>query len=257
MPQLRSRWKKMAMSELNAAILLQVRMGSSRLAGKAMMSLCGMRMLFHVVSRLKVAEISGPLVIATSDQPTDDFICSFSSSEGVACFRGSEDDVLSRFREASKELDVKYIIRATGDNPLVWEGCIEHLGRVIEEQKCDYITYNHFMPVGLSLEIFTKEALEIAFNEAKEPNHREHVTSYIYTNKDRFDCVWITPPRELEGDFRLTVDTTDDYELMKQIYDRLYTPGEIIPAAEAVKLLKEEPALAALNSHVKQKSYKE
>lgn len=243
--------------KLDAAILLQVRMGSSRLAGKAMMSLCGMRMLFHVVSRLKVADIKGPLIIATSDRPTDDFICSFSKAEEISCFRGSEEDVLSRFYEAAKDLDVKYIVRATGDNPLVWEGAVAHLGRVIEEQNCDYISYNHFMPVGLSLEIFTKKALEEAHKNATEANHREHVTSYIYTNKDKYDCVWITPPGELEGSFRLTVDTTEDYELMKQIYDRLYVPGTIIPAAEAVKLLKEEPALAALNSQIKQKTYKD
>ena len=242
---------------LDAAIILQVRMGSSRLAGKAMMSLCGMRMLFHVVSRLKVARTKGPLIIATSVEPTDDFICSFASAEEVACYRGSEDDVLSRFYEAAKELDVKYIIRATGDNPLVWEGAAEHLGRIIQEQHCDYVSFNHFMPVGLSLEIFTKKALEQAHAEAGEANHREHVTSYIYTNKDKFDCVWITPPRELEGNFRLTVDTTEDYELMKQIYERLYVPGEIIPAAAAVKLLHEEPSLAAINSDVKQKSYKD
>lgn len=242
---------------IDAAIVIQARMGSQRLPGKTMMSLAGHRMLYHVVARLEIADISGPLIIATSNSPTDDFICSFSGSSGVQCYRGSEDDVLSRYWEAVEDLDVTYVVRATADNPLVYEGAVAHLGSLIVELGCDYIKYNKYMVLGLGLEIFTKAALKKAFDEADDPKHREHVTAYMYTHPNDFDCMSISPPKELEGQFRLTVDTEDDYELMKIIYERLYKPGKIIPAADAVALLREDPKLDIINSHIVQKSYRD
>ncbi|HUX07099.1 MAG TPA: glycosyltransferase family protein [Acidobacteriota bacterium] len=247
----------MATKELSAAIIIQARMSSTRLPGKAMLQLAGRRMLVHVVSRFQDAPVSGPLIVATSVEPSDDFIWSWSQGAGVQCYRGSERDVLRRFQGAAKDLNVKYIIRATADNPLIWEGTIAHLGRHITEQGCDYVSYTAHMPLGLGVEIFTKEALERADCEAKEPHQREHVTSYIYENRGIFDCLWISPPAELEGDFRLTVDTKKDYELMKRIYKRLYTPGKIIAAADAIALLRKEPNLAAINADVRQKGSKE
>ncbi len=242
---------------LNAAIVVQARMGSSRLPGKTLKTLAGRRMLRHVVNRLAAAPVAGPLVVATSNHPGDDFIASWCEAAEVDCFRGSEDDVLDRFRRAAEPLDVDYIVRATADNPLVWEGAVGHLGRIIIEQRCQYVSYTHHMPLGLALEVFTKETLLRAAAEATEPHHREHVTAYIYDNRDRFDCLWISPPKELEGGFRLTIDTEEDFELMRQIYDRLYVPGEVLPTAEAVALLRREPRLAAINAHIRQKPHTE
>ena len=247
----------MTKAPLNAAIVIQARMSSTRLPGKTLKTLAGRRILRHVVNRLSSAQVSGPLIVATSNHPCDDFIASWCETAEVACFRGSEEDVLDRFRRAAEPFDVDYIVRATADNPLVWEGAIGHLGRIVVEQRCEYVSYTRHLPLGLGLEVFTKEALRRADDEATEPHHREHVTAYIYDNRDRFDCLWISPPKELEGDFRLTIDTKEDFELMQQIYDRLYVPGKILPAAAAVALLRKEPQLAVINAHVRQKPYTE
>ncbi len=247
----------MATKQLSAAILIQARMSSTRLPGKTMLPLAGRRMLAHVVSRFKDAPVSGPLIVATSVEPSDDFILSWSKGAGVQCYRGSERDVLLRFHSAAEKLDVKYIIRATADNPLIWEGAVAHLGRHIVEESCDYISYTAHLPLGLGIEIFTKEALGRANNEAKEPHQREHVTPYLYENRAIFDCLWISPPAELEGEFRLTVDTKEDYEQMKRIYERLYLPGSIIATVDAVALLRNEPNIAAINADVRQKDSKE
>jgi spore coat polysaccharide biosynthesis protein SpsF len=222
-----------------------------------MLPLAGQRMLAHIVNRLKTAEITGPVIIATSTQPQDDFICKFSGDSNTGCFRGSEEDVLARFWGAAEPLPVRYIVRATADNPLVWEGAVEFLGDLIRERNADYASFNQYMPTGLGLEIFTRQALEIAQREATEPKHREHVTPFIYTNRERFACVWSSPPTELEGQYRLTVDTLEDYELISTIYDRLYLPGSIIPAAQAIALLRAEPRLAAINADIHQKSWNE
>lgn len=245
------------MPRLDAAVIIQARMGSSRLSGKTMLPLAGQRMLAHIVARLRTADIAGPVIIATSTQPQDDFICRFSGDTNTGCFRGSEEDVLARFWGAAEPLKVRYIVRATADNPLVWEGAIEYLGNLIIERGADYASFNEFMPVGLGLELFTKAALETAHREATDAKHREHVTPFIYTQRDRFNCIWTSPPSEFEGSFRLTVDTLEDYELMSQIYDRLHLPGAIIPAARAIQLLREEPRLAAINATVHQKSWSE
>jgi spore coat polysaccharide biosynthesis protein SpsF len=247
----------MTTEELNAAIIIQARMSSTRLPGKTMMPLAGRRMIYHVASRFAEAPVTGPLVVATSNEPSDDFIHTWTQGARAVCFRGSERDVLDRFRGAAEHVDSEYIVRATADNPLTWEGAIEHLGRHMTEQGCDYISHTRHMPLGLGLEMFTRDALFKAHDEAKQPHQREHVTPYFYENQDIFDCLWISPPKELEGDYRLTVDTKEDLELMREIYDRLYTPGSIIPAADAVQLLRDEPKLAAINSEVRQKRFTE
>jgi spore coat polysaccharide biosynthesis protein SpsF len=242
---------------LSAAVIIQARMTSTRLPGKTMLPLAGRRMLSHVVSRFEGAPVTGPVVVATSAEPSDDFIWSWAQNSGVQCFRGSERDVLRRFHDCAKDLGVEYIVRATADNPLIWEGAAAHLGRQIVEQGCDYIAHTKHLPPGLGIELFTWAALDRADREAKKPHQREHVTPYIYENQDIFDCLWISPPPELEGNFRLTVDTREDYELMKEIFARLYTPGSIIKAADVVALLRKEPALAAINAGVRQKGHTE
>ena len=247
----------MATKKLSAAIVIQARMSSKRLPGKTMLALGGHRMLTHVVSRFEDAPVTGPLIVATSVQPSDDFICTWARSANVHSYRGSERDVLLRFYKALDGVGVEYVVRATADNPLIWEGAVAHLSRHIAEQGCDYVSYTKHMPLGLGIEIFTKAALERAHKEATEPHQREHVTPYIYENRKEFDCLWISPPAELEGKFRLTVDTQEDYELMKLIYERLYRPGSIIPAAEAVALLRAEPQMTKINADVRQKAHTE
>ena len=246
-----------AIDKLDAAVLIQARMDSKRLPGKTLLDLSGRRMLFHIVARLSAGPAAGPLIVATSVEPCDDFIESWCKTSGTACFRGSEMDVLDRFHRCAEPLGVKYLVRATADNPLVWEGAIAHLGRHVVEQGCEYIAYTRHMTLGLGIEIFTKEALARAFSEASKPHQREHVTPYIYENPDKFDCLFISPPPELESDFRLTVDTAEDFELMKEIYKRLYKSGEIIPSADAITLLRKDAKLAAINAEVEQKSFKD
>lgn len=238
---------------LNAAIIIQARMGSSRLPGKTLLPLAGKRMLEHVVQRLSVAPVSGPLIVATSENPTDDFICSLADSQNYVCVRGDEDDVLDRFWKAVKDVECEYIVRATADNPLVYEGAAEHLGSVIRQTGCDYITYTGDIPVGMGVEVFKKDCLKAAHEEATDPGYREHVTPFIYYNPDRFDIIRLQPPHGLRGRYRLTVDTQQDYELVKEIYARLYTPGKIIPALAVIELLEKEPELVETNAGVEQR----
>jgi spore coat polysaccharide biosynthesis protein SpsF len=242
---------------LNAAVIIQARMGSTRLPGKTMLPLAGIRMFEHIVKRCSLAPVAMPVIVATSEKTTDDFIATVSESLGATCIRGDEADVLDRFWKAAADLDVDYIVRATADNPLVYESAVEHLGKLILDTGCDYITYNESMPVGLSVEIFTKKALQTSHQEGKEPFHREHVTPYIYTNPEKFDVIRIAAPQGLKGNFRLTVDTEEDYLLMKEIYQRLYTPGKIIPSLAAIELLRNEPELVSMNADIRQKSYDE
>jgi len=243
--------------QLNAAIVIQARMGSSRLPGKTTMTLSGMRMLEHIVARFQIAPVVHPVIVATSTNPVDDFIASLTESKGIACVRGSEEDVLGRYWQSVADLDVDYVVRATADNPLVYEGAVEQLCRVINETGCDYISYNSDMVIGLNLEVFTKSALQQAHEEGDKRFEREHVTPFFYTQPDRFDIIRLSTPAGLDGDFRLTVDTRADFEVIKTIYDALYKPGRIIPALSAVEYLRANPEVAAINSDVHQKRYDE
>jgi spore coat polysaccharide biosynthesis protein SpsF len=244
------------MTKIDAAIIVQARMGSSRLPGKIAFPLAGKSMLSHIISRLQFADVGGPVIVATSTEAADDSVPTLIGSE-ASYSRGSEEDVLDRFWQAAKHLDNKYIVRATADNPLVWEGAIEHLWQTMKDGEYDYATFDGKLPIGMAVEMFSKEALAQAQAEATDPRHREHVTPFFYSQPERFRCYRATPPEHVWGDFRLTVDTENDYELMKIIYQRFFSPAQIIPAVDVINMLKEEPKLAQMNSNIHQKSFKE
>jgi len=244
-------------SELNAAIVVQARMGSVRLPGKALAELAGEPLLGHVAARLGSAPVCGPLIVAIPDGAGDDQIELWCRRQGLRCFRGSEEDVLDRFWRAVADEKVDYVVRATGDNPLVWEGAVAFMAERMVPEGLDYCAFTGRVTLGLGLELFTRDALDRARRAARHAYQREHVTPWMYEDKRRFRAAHFDPPAALRSPYRLTVDTPEDLELMRLLYDRLYRPGRIVPAAEAVKHLRDNPDAAGINAAVRQKGYKE
>ena len=150
----------------NIVAIVQARMGSTRLPGKILKSIQGMPMLWHIVSRLKSVDEIDEVVIATSDLPSDDQVYEMAKNYGIACFRGSETDVLNRFYSAAKMMDAQYVIRITGDCPLVDPLTISKLIQLYFNDQFDFCgvacgagvakekNINRF-PDGLDAEIFS------------------------------------------------------------------------------------------------------
>lgn len=244
------------MSERTVAII-QARMGSTRLPEKVLKDIAGRPMLWHVVTRVRVASLLDETVVATTVEDQDDQIVAFCEESGVEYVRGSEDDVLDRYYQAADEMDADTVVRITSDCPLVSPTIIDRTIRVFEEAECEYANTKIEYPNGLDVEAMQFEALEQAWNEATRDEDREHVTTYI-RRSDAFDKVKIdnlldTSQYSATDDdtvLRWSVDYPSDLEFVREIYDHLHTNGPWTFDQQAVfELLERRPEIVDITDH--------
>jgi spore coat polysaccharide biosynthesis protein SpsF len=196
----------------------------------------GKTLLGHIVYRLGFLKSEADIVIATSTAPADDAVADFCTQNNVKCFRGSENNVLSRYYECARLYGYENVARLTADNPFV---DIEELAALITSHirtNADYSQSFSVLPVGVGTEVFTFAALERSFREGHKPNHIEHVNEYIWENPDKFKINVFTdvPEAKRRPDLSLTVDTAEDYE--KACYIVENSADEYITTEEALKL---------------------
>lgn len=182
-------------------------MTSTRLPGKAMLSLGGVPAIRHVLLRCKSIPGVDQVVCAVPDAEVSEPVVREALSLGVGVFKGSEHDVLGRYWQAARGVAADVVMRVTGDCPLIDP---EICGRVLAlvEPGVDYASNvdPRGFPKGLDCEAFTFDALTRAHHETDDPYDREHVTPWMRRN---LHCV------NLDGDgdpeLRLTLDTLEDY----------------------------------------------
>jgi len=230
-------------------IVIQARIGSTRLPNKIMANLGGKPELEHVYDRCKMANVD-KVIIATSTKKENDVIEKFCKEKNIDFFRGSENDVLDRFYKTAKKFELDVIIRATGDCPLISPEVINKVIEGFKKQKVDYLSnaIKRSYPRGLDIEIFSFETLEKAHKMAKKKPEREHVTSYIYGNPKKFKIGhlmvkgWLNHP-----EIRLCLDTKEDLKLLKIIYNELKV-NKITPIKKIINFLEKNPHLIKLNN---------
>lgn len=236
---------------MNFGIIVQARLGSTRLPRKILKEFYnGKTLLETVISNLQ--KVSGAkIIVATSVNPNNDELESFLKERNITVFRGSEDDVLSRFIGAAEANDIGGIIRICSDNPFLdWHG----VSALIEKAKtsdADYIGYRinntpsiktHF---GFWGEYVTLNALKRVASTTDERPAHEHVTIHIYTHPDEYKCEWIECPDFLQGrnDIRLTVDNIEDFENAQAVFKTLYETSPNFGLEEVVKYIDEHAEL--------------
>lgn len=220
---------------MSIGVIIQARMGSTRLPGKVLKSIAGRTLLDHVLGRLSLLAYPVKAVVATSNLPQDDVIEHHCQSRGVEVFRGSESDVLDRYYQCARENGFEHVVRLTADNPFT---DMEELKRLIEQhlaQRNDYTQSFGNMPLGVGAEIFTFEALERSAREGHAPNHREHVNEYIQENPNLFKIGKLdVPAAKRHPSLRLTVDTEEDYQRACAVAGQ--ASGRWVGTEEAIRL---------------------
>ncbi|MEN6325466.1 MAG: glycosyltransferase family protein [Syntrophomonas sp.] len=244
--------------------IVQARMSSTRLPGKVLRNILGKPMLGFIVERLGWVKEIGQIVIATSSDPSDQLVYQFCRENGIACYRGNLNDVLDRFYHTAKEYKADTVIRITGDCPCVDPQLVARLIDLFRSGN-----YNHagiatgagaiFMenrfPNGLDAECFSFASLEKAWQEATEAADREHVTPYIWRNKDMFKCGSLKPEEDYSN-IRLSVDHIEDFQLVSKIYENLYNQEKPFLMKDIIAFLRANPQLAELNqSFIGQEGY--
>jgi spore coat polysaccharide biosynthesis protein SpsF len=239
-----------------ATAIVQARMGSSRLPGKVLRPLAGRPMLARIVDRVRACPSVARVVVATSDREGDEPIRSFCAASKIDCFAGSELDVLDRFYRAAAMFRGDPLIRITADCPLVdpvlvgalialfGEGDYDHVG-VATGAGALFLGAGRY-PDGLDAECFSFAAIERAAREATSPADREHVTPFIWRQKDLFRCGQLTSPVDY-SQLRWTVDNEADFDLMARVYDALDAPGRTFGMEDVLRYLAKHPELAATN----------
>ncbi len=208
-----------------------------------MRPLAGRPLLWHIMQRLKEAREAAQLVFITTEEPEDRELCDLATGAGIPFFRGSTNDVLDRFYKAMQAFPCEVVVRATGDNPLVDSGAIDRTIRCLKENRADYAhTLTELgspLPVGVGVDAFSFKCLERCWQEAKKPDHREHINEYIKDNATQFRIVQPEiEPRLHCPDLRVTVDTEADLQKMEQWYRQFYKPGMIIDLAQVIDHVK-------------------
>jgi len=235
--------------------VVQARLGSTRLPGKALEDIAGRPMLAHVLTRAAAVRGVDRVVLATTTRSEDDALARLASDLGIACARGSTDDVLDRFHSTLLAYPAGVVLRLTGDCPLldpmvvqlVLDAFIRSAGSLDYVSNVDPPTY----PDGLDAEVFARPALERAWREAVLPSDREHVTTYIREHRDRFRVGNVVNGEDLSA-HRWVVDTPADLAFAREIHASLDTAGRrIFGMAEVLAILRRRPELSALNAGIR------
>jgi spore coat polysaccharide biosynthesis protein SpsF len=231
-------------------------MTSSRLPGKVLMEFCGKSDLEHIIERIRRSKYIDEVVVATTINSKDDPIVELCEKIGCKYYRGSEADVLLRVLKAAKSVNADYIVEITGDCPVIdWR----HTDKLIDmffSGEYDYAsnTIERSFPRGFDTQIFPVKILEEVNEITKNPVDHEHVSIYIYTHPEKYRLLnWKAYDKINHPELEITLDTKEDYEFIKKIYENLYPTNLDFSADDVVKLLLENKELIKIlnNTHRK------
>ena len=235
--------------------IVQARMTSTRLPGKVLLPILGIPMLTLQLERMRRASSMDGIVIATTVNAADDPIIELCNQQNIAYFRGSEQDVLSRYAETAHAFGIDVVVRITSDCPLIEPALIDRAVGVFLQAhgELDYVSNSlqPSYPYGLAVEVFSRQALDQAHRLAAQQEEREHVTPYIYWRPGQFRIKSLTHNENLSH-HRWTVDTPEDFELVSKIYGALYPQNPNFDMNQTLQLLDKYPEWMHINRHINQ-----
>lgn len=219
--------------------VVRARMASTRLPGKTLLEAGGKTMLAHTLDRLGRATLIDRIVVATTELPEDDIVAEHCAELGVACFRGSAEDVLGRVHGAAQGME--HIGHFGADNPLIDPALCDEIIGVYLGGDWDYVTNNlpPTFPDGEEVEVTSFAALDTAMREATEPRMREHLLTFFWENPECFRIRNVTREPSLHHE-RWTLDTPEDWELVSAVFEGL-EPG--FGTADVIAFLDHHPHL--------------
>jgi spore coat polysaccharide biosynthesis protein SpsF len=238
---------------MSIGIVIQARTGSQRLPNKMVLPFIDNKGILELlVHRLIESKIDIPIIISTTKNPKDDIICEICNSIGVFFYRGSEENVLSRFIDTANKFSLNKIVRICADNPFIDISALNHLIVNFHHCNSDYWAFctdnsipsilTHF---GFWAEGVTMKALKQVLSSTDDKFYLEHVTNYIYSNSQFFEIHLeeLSPIISREKNIRLTIDTYNDFTLAKEVYTELEMLDIPIKGEEIIKYIRKRPDL--------------
>lgn len=241
---------------MKAVCTIEARFASTRLPGKVLLPVAGKPMLELMIERLTRARTVDEVVIATTDRPSDDAIENLGRRLGVGTFRGSEDDVLARVLGAAQAYQADLIVETTGDCPLIDPAIVDKVVADYRIGGADFVSnvLPYTTPRGTDVRVFSTAALARVDELTDDPADREHVSLYFMERPGEYRLRNVeTALPAFAADLRLTVDTPEDLELIRRIFEELYPVKPEFTLGDVLELLQGRPELIELNRHVEQK----
>ena len=233
---------------------VQVRMGSSRLPGKVMRSVLSRPLLGYLLDRLRLSKTLDGIVVATSTAVENDVIEEFCRKERVACFRGSETDVLDRTLQSLKSMAATVGVEVFGDGPLIDPEIIDQVvDYYVKNEGYDYVgndlktTY----PPGMEVEVFSTKALSDSSDRLPRSDpKREHGTLFIRQNPDIYKITNLEAPvRHHRPDLELEVDTSEDFQVIARVIEHFSGRADF-GLEEIIEFMDSNPEIANINRQV-------
>jgi spore coat polysaccharide biosynthesis protein SpsF len=238
---------------------IEARMGSSRLPGKVLMNINGKPAIQRLVDRLRLCRSLDDIVVATTVNKSDDALAKWCADYGVACFRGSEEDVLNRVVEANRFMRSDLIVEITGDCPLTDPQIVDLGVETFLAHSADVVSNcgsSLTWPMGQYVQVFPLELLADVDRLVDDAAVHEHVSLYFYEHPEKYKLIeLLSPQRWQEPGWRMQLDYQEDLNFQNEVYARLEpVHGGGFGIEEVVALLRREPELVAINSHCQEKS---
>ena len=232
---------------------IEARMSSSRLPGKMFLDICGKPVIERVVERIQRSKYVHDIVIATSVNRKDDVLESWALSNGIACYRGSEENVLQRVIDAHQMMDSDIVVEICGDTPLLDPIIIDLGVKTFLTNNYDVVTNTWIQsyPQGIDVQVFKREILQEVPQGSVEGVLEEHVSLYFYENPHKYKIFHLQAPSEwCLPDQRLQLDYKEDLRLIRRIYELLEPQyGQSFGIKEIIKLFFDVPELKQINSN--------
>lgn len=240
--------------------IIQARLNSSRLPGKVLLPVGELTVLEFIVQRLRRSKLIDDVVIATTENESDNAIIDLCKNKNIKYFRGSEEDVLSRVLDAAKQFNADIIVEVTGDCPFVDSTIADLCIQRLVADKCDYVSnvIDRTFARGLDVQVFWTNVLDRVDQEVDNPIDRQHVSTWIYRNPKSYKTFKNSCVRTMTydtSDIRLTLDTQEDYDLITRVYN--YFLNNKFDYRDIFKFFNEKPEFKNINKSIKQKSYED
>jgi spore coat polysaccharide biosynthesis protein SpsF len=235
---------------------IEARMKSSRLPGKVMMTVLGHPMLYHLLRRLRAVPSLDGIVLATTTDAADDVLVRFAEEQTIGCFRGSEEDVMSRVIGAAESATADVVVEITGDCPIIDPQIVEQTIRMFRAHDVAYVSNTHVRsyPDGMDSQVFRLETLKRSAALTSDALDHEHVTLHIRNHPELFSRVHlVAPPDHHWPELGLTLDEPADFVLLKRVIEHFALDNPLFSCLDAIRLLRARPDWVAINKTVVRK----
>jgi spore coat polysaccharide biosynthesis protein SpsF len=230
---------------------IEARMGATRLPGKVLSDIGGVPALTRVLRRLRRCRLIDDIILATTINQKDDVLAQWAESESVACFRGSESDVLSRVVGAQRKMDSDIVVEIWGDMPLLDPAVVDMGIKTFLGNDCDVVTttYKPSYPQGIDAVVFNLKELEWVQENIAGAEIKEHVSLYFFKHPEKYRILNLFAPDKHEAPtYRFVLDYPEDLALIREIYKHLLPKhGDCFGLDEVMELVRENPELVQMN----------